>query len=285
MNRLQHSPFSVLGVALLAVFVLAGDVAFGAPFVRLHPAKDGTLLDGGIAGPFDGIADDADWYFNDEPSSFEGSITLSTASSQIEHRLVWEYSLATVNFTPPVTAHLTFFLRGAPAFPRPDVDVHIYAYPSDLQETLADFSAEPIAFQDHVIVAPYQPTTAFRIDVSQEIDRALSQGLGAVAFRFQVHPGTLHGVSQAFLDAAESDVETKPVLTLIDSLPADADGSGRVDLGDHAWFVFCMNGPGVPAAADESCDPLLINFNDSSDDDDLDLRDFAAFQRVFGWQR
>lgn len=285
MNRLQYSPFSVLGVAVIAVLVQTCDVAFGASFVRLHPVKDGTLLDGGIAGPFDGIADDADWYFNDEPSSYEGSITLSTASSQIEHRLVWEFSLATVTYTPPVTAHLTFSLRGAPAFPRPDVDIHVYAYPSDLQESLEDFSAGPVVFQDHVVVAPYQPTTAFKIDVSHEVARALSEGLGAVAFRFQVHPRTVHTINQVFLDASESDVETKPVLTVIDSLPADADGSGRVDLGDHEWFVYCMSGPGTPAAADESCDPLLINFNDSFGDDDLDLRDFAAFQRVFGGTR
>lgn len=57
MNRLQYSPFSVLGVAVIAVLVQTGDVAFGASFVRLHPVKDGTLLDGGIAGPFDGIAE------------------------------------------------------------------------------------------------------------------------------------------------------------------------------------------------------------------------------------
>jgi|GEM_PF-2709765 len=272
-------------VALSGALWGSNTTAFGAPFVELNPARDGTILDGGNY-PFDGVPDEADWYFTNPPSSYEGAITLATAASQLEHRLVWEYSLTFASsFTPPVTARLSFTLRGAPAFPRSDVDVHVYNYPADLVESLSDFSSTPAVFQDHVIVAPFQPSTDFVIDVSHAVSQALADGAAGVAFRFQVDPLSSHTINQAFMDAYDSPADTKPVLTVIDALPADADGSGLVDLDDYDWFEFCLSGPGSPTPDDEMCKPLRVNFDNAADDNDLDLRDFAAFQNFLGLHR
>jgi hypothetical protein len=119
--------------------IACGVAASAAQIVR--PTKDGTLADGSPYGPFDGFSDDEDWYFNE--SGYEGSINLITVDpdSSLEYRVVWEYNLAAVSIDPPVSAMLNFTVRGAPIWPFPDVDVHVYSYPSDLLETPADVAA------------------------------------------------------------------------------------------------------------------------------------------------
>ncbi|MFQ5415340.1 MAG: FG-GAP repeat domain-containing protein [Phycisphaerae bacterium] len=56
----------------------------------------------------------------------------------------------------------------------------------------------------------------------------------------------------------------------------DLDGSGTVDLSDYALLVDCVSGPGQ-GPAPRGCGPV-----DADADGDVDVRDFAAFQRVFG---
>jgi hypothetical protein len=180
----------------------------------VRPARDGTLVDGGIYGAFDGVPDDADWVFNQ--SGYEGSITLTTTtpSSSLEHRVVWEYNLATVTLTPPVSAKLYFKLRGAPVFPRPPAPVNVYSYPSDLVERLDDFYLGPAVLQGAVSVPAFQPPTLYSIDVSAVVDAALATGADRVAFRFQIDSATTHPENQAFNDALDAEPETKPYLTI-----------------------------------------------------------------------
>ena len=241
----------------------------------VYPSKDGTLVDGGFYGPFDGIADDADWSFNE--SSFEGSITLSTGSrSSIEHRVVWEYNLSGVTFSPPVSATLFFTIRGAPAFPRPDVDVYVYAYPADLQETLSDFNMGPALVQGSVMVSPYQPPTEFTLDVSNAVSSALIHGENMVAFRFQIDPAAPGSTNQVFIDALDNTPTTKPYLVIDEGgpVPGDVDGDGDVDLNDFANFPACMKGPSIIATS--QCQDF-----DFDQDGDVDLVDFSLFQSYF----
>ncbi len=239
----------------------------------LSPAKDGTLADGGVYGPFDGTADDADWYFNQ--SSYEGSISRSTegSGSGLEHRVTWEYSLSTVTLAPPVQAELRFVLRGAPVFPMPDVVIHVYSYPADLQESLADFKATPAVLQGTVTVAPFQSPTAYEVDVSGVVNAALANGSRKVAFRFQVDPATPYAVNQAFVDALDTDTSTKPRLAVAEApqVPGDIDGDGDVDAEDFLGFPPCMSGPDQPPA-------IACNIYDFDTDSDVDLADYEAFQ-------
>jgi hypothetical protein len=179
----------------------------------IQPAKDGTLADGGVFGPFDGAPDSVDWTFNQ--SSYEGAVTLTTAnpSSSLEHRVVWEYNLSGVSASPPVSATLTFTLRGAPVFPLPDTPVQIVAYPADLQESLADFAAGPAAPQGTVTVKAFQAPTVYTLNVSDAVNQALA-GSRKVAFRFQVDSGAAQDAGQAFIDARDSVPASKPFLTV-----------------------------------------------------------------------
>lgn len=262
---------------VLVVLAAWGLVAASAAAAQtLYPNKDGTLADGGVYGPFDGVADNADWYFNE--SSYEGSITLATQTpeSSLEHRVVWEYNLSSVSLTPPVSATFFFTIRGAPVFPRPDVDVHVYSYPADLVESMSDFSEGPTELQGSVTLSPYQAPTEFSLDVSNVVSGALSTGSDKVAFRFQVDPGAASDVNQAFMDAVDSDPTTKPYL-VIDALPVpgDTDGDGDVDLDDFTSFPSCMAGPEIDV--DTNCEKF-----DFDADLDVDLTDFALFQSYFG---
>ncbi len=65
---------------------------------------------------------------------------------------------------------------------------------------------------------------------------------------------------------------------------ADFDANGIVDLDDFAGFADCMAGPGVlPTPPSPECvDACLAAFDFDSDDSDVDLGDFAAFQEAFG---
>ncbi len=209
----------------------------------IYPTKDGTLADGGSYGPFDGVADDWDWTFNQ--TSYEGSITLTTApgTTSLEHRVVWEYNLANVYYAPPVTATLTFTVRGAPIWPFPDVNVHIYAYPADLQESPDDFAAGPAVFQGVVTLAPYQEPTVFELDVSGVVNEALTSGDNRVGLRFQIDPNTPNDRNQAFIDALDSDPTTKPYLTITEwsGIPGDIDHDGDVDLADLSILLAAYN--------------------------------------------
>ncbi len=60
-------------------------------------------------------------------------------------------------------------------------------------------------------------------------------------------------------------------------LPGDLDGNGEVNLADLVDFVGCMNGPDG-GSVDPTCDP-----GDFDPDTDIDLRDFAGFQKRFGF--
>jgi len=248
----------------------------------VYPSKDGTLVDGGIYGTFDGVADDADWYFNE--SSYEGSITLATdpPESSLEHRLVWEYNLSSITLEPPVSATLTFTIRGAPVWPFPDTDVHVYSYPADLQETLADFSAAPAEFQGSVTIIPYQLPTEYSLNVDNVVSDALVSGDDKVAFRFQVDPNTIELSNQALIDAVDSDPATKPFLTIDEGpVPGDFNDDGEVDLTDYALFADCMAGPDVTTPP-EGCSADQFSDTDLDNDEDVDLGDFGLFQRYFG---
>ena len=261
----------VVAVVVIACTVHAPSAEAAQTF---YPVKDGTLADGGSYGPFDGVADDWDWSFSE--SSYEGSILLTTElSNPLEHRVVWEYNLNTVSAAPPVLAELSVTVRGAPIWPFPDVDVHVYSYPADLQETPEDFGAGPTVLQGILTIIAYQDPTEYVLDVSAVVDEALTSGANMVAFRFQIDPGTPHPANQAFIDALDSDQTTKPFL-VIDEAPlwGDADGDRDVDVADFQAFEDCMLGP--DAVVGESCDVFRFD-----PDEDVDVHDFAGFQQAF----
>jgi len=259
---------------VIGAWLMCGALAEAEEIV--YPSKDGTLADGGGYGPFNGIADDADWYFDN--SSYEGTITLSTEmpESNLEHRVVWEYDLSGVTIPPPVSAALTFTIRGVAVYPFPDVDVHVYSYPADLQETLDDFHAGPAVLQGGVTIVPSQDPTVYGLDVSNVVNEALQSGEAGVAFRFQIDPDTPHDRNQAFIDAVDSNPTTKPFLTIEEAgaVPGDFDGDGDSDLDDFVHWSACMTGPAERACA-EDCEPF-----DFDTDGDVDLKDFAGLQKV-----
>ncbi len=249
--------------------LVCGAVAFPAFAEQIvAPSADGTLVDGGGYGNFDGIADSADWSFNQ--SSYEGAITLShEATLHIEHRLVFEFNLSTVTRQPPVDAGFKFRLRGAPRFPAETAVVQVFAYPSDLVETLSDFAAGPAELLGQVNVAAFQPGTLFEIDVTDQVNSALQSTARRVAFRLQLIPQTQS--AQAFLDAVDTDPATKPSVVIYDSIAGDFDRDGDLDLNDLSFFTSCMSGPGMGSAP--GCSAC-----DLKGDLDVDLEDFQIFE-------
>lgn len=255
----------LLGITYLANAVMGAD-----PIVR--PTADGTLVDGGIYGPFDGTADAADWTFNDSGPGYEGAITLTFISiPSFESKVVWEYNLNAITLQPPVVATLRFHLRGAARFPAPPAGVQVYAYPADLLEQLGDFSAVPALLLGEKFVVPYQPATTYEINVNSLINEALA-GSKKVAFRFQINPDTAPDSNQAFMDALDSDPTSKPFLTIYDRIPGDFDNDRDVDVHDYALFVPCIAGP------NQTVVPACRQF-DVDLDGDVDLADFRAFQQ------
>ncbi len=255
------------GLAGLAGRVIAADV--------LKPAADGTILDGGIFGQFDGLPDDWDWSFND--SGYEGSITRTTTrpESSLEHRLVFEYDLRGLGLEPPIIASLTFEVRGATVFPLPDSPVAVFAYPADLVESKNDYNAVATALEGVVRVKPLQPTTRYSMNVSRTVEDAIRAGKQMVAFRIQIDPATPSDRNQAFMDALDSEPETKPQLSVEIALPGDDDRDGDVDLDDYAGFFECLSGPRVDDL------PSACHVHDFDGDEDVDAEDFAAFQGAF----
>jgi hypothetical protein len=259
----------VFAAAGLAATVMGGPV-FGVVQV-LRPIADGTLVDGGSYGPFDGVADAWDWTFNE--SSYEGSITLNRSPSSIplEHRVVWEFSLSALTAPPPITARMILVIRGAPRFPAAPTEVNVYVYPADLLERPTDFNAGPAVLVGTFRVAPYQAPTRYELDVSWHVNESLRAGQRAVGFRFQVNPNSAEVSAQAFVDALDSDPDTKPALTIDLAAPGDADGDRDVDLDDFSVFSECHGGPRASMASE--CRTF-----DFDSDGDVDLADYAAFE-------
>lgn len=236
--------------------------AASLPAQIIAPTADGTIVDGGTRGPFDGSPDFADWSFNE--SSSEGVITLSAA---IEQRVVWEFNLATAP-APPITAYLSFALRGAARFPAEPAQVQIVAYPADLVENITDFDAGPGVLVAEKLIVPFSPITAYVLDVSSVINERLGAGVRRVGFRFQIDDETESG--QAFFDVLDSDPSSKPFLTLQNRVPGDFDADGDVDSDDLTKLGECMSGPGLSVfAACRVCDADL--------DLDVDLADAEVF--------
>ena len=281
MMRASVRAIRVLGLVCVVGLWAAGGAPAGAA-ETVTPSVGGTLVDGGVFGPFDGIADGWDWSF--DQSSFEGAITLSTAGTTgLEHRVVWEYDLSGITAEPPVTATLTFALRGVSVVPFPNVEVHVYSYPADLSGGPEDFSAGPATFHGSATVVAFQEAKSYTVNVSSAVTEALTSGADRVAFRFQIAPDTQRAVNQSFSDTLDSAPETKPFLTVVPFTPGDADGDEDVDLADFAVFNSCLAGPdalpapSLPQVTMGSC----LDAFDSDADTDVDLDDFRDFQRAF----
>jgi hypothetical protein len=261
LNGKARTLWALGGVAAAAGLALAAEV-------KISPSADGTLVDGGLYGTFDGTADAADWYFNE--SSYEGAITLIRTYPEMEQRVVWEFNLGSVTYTPPVTATFTFTLRGAPRFPAEPAEICIYAYPADGLESLADFNRAPIALVAVKSIVSYQPATTYVANVSSVVNAALTSGVKKAAFRLQVHEEAEPDLNQAFMDVTETDQSTKPFVTVRDRAPSDFDDDGDVDLADYAAFHSCMQGPDNRIGT--GCDVL-----DADWDGDVDLEDMHSF--------
>ncbi len=244
---------------------------------NLYPVAGGTLADGGGLGTFDGVADDWNWEFG--PSGFAGAVTLTTetAISTVEHRIVLEYDLRAVELTAPIEATLSFTIRGARAFPFPDMNLHVYSYPADLLESPGDFSGGPSTLLGVFVVSAMQDATETTLDVSDLVASLLSGGNKKAAFRFQIDPNTPHVANQVFINMLDTDPSTIPLLTIRSALPGDADDDSDVDLNDFAIFVDCMGGPGAsstPNTPGMLMSDCLRVFN-RDDDSDVDLHDLS----------
>ena len=274
-SRREADPLNprLAGASLIPLLAAVG-VAFATewtiqPHQSFDGPVDGTLIDGGLLGPFDGTADGADWTF--DQSGSEGAITLSLEPAPaFETRLVWEYNLSAVPAAAwPVTATLSFTIRGTPRFPADAAEIQVLSYPADLTQSLADFSRTPTTLVASRTVAPFQPATEYVVKVNDEVNTALNSG-GKLGFRFQVDSAAAGAMSQAFVDAKDSEPETKPFLTVRDDMPSDFDDDRDIDVQDHTLMVSCLKGPKVrPNVACAAADADL--------DRDVDLADIALF--------
>jgi hypothetical protein len=192
----------------------------------------------------------------------------------VEQRVTWEFNLAAVAALPPVSATLTFTIRGAPRFPAEAAPLQVYAYPSDLLETLADFAAGPVTLVAEEPIEPFQPPTLYVLNVSSLVSAQLASPTRRIAIRFQIDPQTDAEPVQAFIDALDTDETTKPYLTITARMPGDYDNDRDVDLDDAAQFAECMQGPSVGVSA-----PCRVFDEDL--DTDVDLADWGPFMRHF----
>ena len=260
--------------------IAASQTAVAAQVV--YPTDGGTLADGGSMGVFDGLADRAAWSFG--LHGFSGAVTLTTESpaSTIEHRMVCEYDLRTLDLSPPVQATLNFNTRGVSAWPFPDTTLHVYAYPADLLESMSDYSAPASMFLGAVTVSAMQPAQATQIDISDLVGDTLA-GNKRLAVRFQIDPAASQARNQVFIDADDNDVATKPFLMIRGTLIGDADEDGDVDHDDLAIFADCLSGPNAsPSPASPAITPIecLWAF-DNDGDADVDLVDLMALADLF----
>ncbi len=256
--------FSLLSALSAFTAIAVSGTAFLPPIYPGNAGRLGGTLGDGVDGPFDGIVDAADWTFNGY-GGYEGAITLLTDSaSQFEHRIVWEYDLSSVTFAPPLTATLHFRLRGVPIFPFPNVDVHVYAYTSDLAESLADYDSLPASLQGLATVVAFQEQD-YQIDVSSAVASVVQSGTKRIGFRFQIAPSTPYSANQAFMDAEDVDNTTKPYLVVVEGGPTDSDGDGVPDDLDVCPGFddnVDTDGDGVP----DGCD-VCAGFDDTLDAD------------------
>jgi hypothetical protein len=275
-----QSPIRRLVVAL-ATFVLAANMSKGAQIV--YPVADGTLVDGGSWGNYDGVADAWNWTFG--PAGFAGAITLATETptSAVQHRMVFEYDLRSIDRTTPIEATLTFAVRGVRVVPFPDVVLHVYSYPADLIESPSDFSAGPAVLRGVFTVAANQDPKTETLDVTGLVTSALQSGNKRVAFRFQIDPNTPHPANQVFLNVLDTQPTSKPFLTIRSAVPGDADDDGDADLNDFAVLTDCLAGPAAlptPSRSGVSREECLRVF-DRDADEDVDVADLSALLGAF----
>jgi hypothetical protein len=261
---------AVRRVGWYCVFGIAWFPAAALGFEQVvYSVADGTIVDGGSYGSFDGAGDNADWTFNE--TSYEGAIGLARVPAPgFERRVVFEYDLGALTARPPVIATLTFLVRGSGLFPASTAGLEVYAYAADLGEQLADFSAGPSVFVAREFILPFQPATLYEINISSLIDEAIANGTRKVAFRFQIDPDTAPHSNQVFIDALDTVASSKPFITLYGGIRGDFDHDSDVDVEDYALLAPCIEGPYRPATP--ACRPFDIDF-----DGDVDLVDMAEF--------
>jgi hypothetical protein len=98
---------------------------------------------------------------------------------------------------------------------------------------------------------------------------------------FQVFADPAHGdfrLSAAAVDILHTLSFPIGATPIPPQISADLDDDGDVDLADWEIFTACLTGP---ASANPPCAPNVITNADASGDGDLDLEDFAAWQRLF----
>jgi hypothetical protein len=255
--------------------------ALGA--VTIYPAGNarvgGTLADGGLYGPFDGVADTWDWTFNGI-GGFEGVLTLSqgSAARPAEQRVVWEYDVSALSTGAPFTAFVVFELRGPPIFPFPDVPVSVFAYPADLREDPSDYAVEatPVASAE---ISPFT-TRGYQLNITPAIVNALDTSDGRIGLRFQIDPDSPFDSNQAFMDISDADDMTKPAIYVPTTVLGDADRNGVIEVSDFATFPECMGGPDDTVSS--SC--LIFDFDADFDVDAADAAWFAVTHSLFAQQ-
>jgi len=257
-------------MALVAGMVMTW-VGEAAANVIIYPAGDGktggTLVDGGLYGPFDGVPDAWDWTFNGI-GGYEGVLTLVTepAARPADQRVVWEYDVSALPAGAPFAAFLVFELRGPPIFP----------FPADLAELPADFSAEPADLVASVLVEAFA-VQSYQVNITPAVVDALRSADGKLALRFQIDPDSRHDNNQAFMDVTDADDTTKPAVYSPSVVLGDGNGDGVVTVADLPGLVACMDGPGETVAT--SCQ--VFDFDADFDVDGSDAYWFMATHTLF----
>jgi len=142
----------------------------------------------------------------------------------------------------------------------------------------------------------YTPgSQAAAFDIHFSVDLALSNGAVKQYFQEQLAGGKVYVIVSSAQESSQlAGQEGYPSLYMreavgvvpgakaaalsieISSLPGDHDGDGDVDATDFIAFPPCLTGPGAINAT-PACDVF-----DFDEDQDIDLRDFGAFQFAIG---